>query len=148
MIPHPLSPLPQRLHFHHSDAPLCALDIGKLKGLRHRTVIDSTAGSTSLALWQEEHLPGFHVPLHLHDCEEIITVITGEIEAALEEQRFLIGPGQSILLPAWRAHGFTVTSSVPVGLLAIFGSKLPGIFKVDGTPSLPPWDGGTGHQFD
>lgn len=69
--------------FDHGRAPLCAVDSGALRGLRHRTVIDRTSGARELALWQEEHLPGFLVPLHLHDCEEIIAVTRGEIEAYL-----------------------------------------------------------------
>ncbi|MCB2154087.1 cupin domain-containing protein [bacterium] len=130
-------------HFYdHGRTPLCALDEGALAGLRHRTVIDGTTGAAQLALWQEEHKSGFDVPLHRHDCEEIITIVAGEILARIGDREWAILAGQSILIPEWEPHGFRVTSATPVRLLAIFGNPKPGIFKLDGTPSSPPWEGG------
>lgn len=126
----------------HATADLTCLDDGPLRGLRHRTVLDHSAGAAALALWQEEHLPGFSVPLHLHDCEEIITVIGGEIEATVREKDCRLGVEQSILIPAWWPHGFRVIGSTPVKLLALFSSSAPGIFRLDGTRSTPPWEGG------
>ena len=133
-------------HYHHEAAPLCALDDGPLAGLRHRTVIDAATGAEALALWQEEHLPGFYVPPHRHDCEEIITVLDGAIEGELEVdgilERIPVAAGESFHIPAGWLHSFQVTSEVPVRLLALFASSRPQIFKADGTPSTPPWEGG------
>ena len=137
-----------RLFHDHRQAPLSSLDEGPLAGLRHRTVIDLTSGAASLALWQEEHRPGFRVPLHLHDCEEIITVLRGRIEAEIGGRNFGVGPEQSILIPAWRPHGFRVEGEEPVLLLAIFSSSDPGIFRADGSPSIPPWRGGSSAQLE
>lgn len=126
----------------HATADLTCLDDGPLRGLRHRTVLDHSSGAAALALWQEEHLAGFCVPLHLHDCEEIITVIGGEIEATIRRKTFRVGVEQSILIPAWWPHGFRVISPTPVRLIALFSSNDPGIFRLDGTRSTPPWEGG------
>lgn len=136
-----------RYHYEHRRAPLCSLDEGALAGLRHRTVIDARSGSEALALWQEEHAAAFEVPLHRHDCEEILTVIEGEIEARLQEEggvrhAFPVGPGESFRIPPWTLHGFRVTGDRPVLLLALFASADPKIFKADGTESTPPWEGG------
>lgn len=142
--------------YDHRQAPLCALDEGPLAGLRHRTVIDSRTGSSALALWQEEHAAGFQVPLHLHDCEEVITVIEGEIEATLRgaanrgdsDDIFPVGPGQSFRIPPWTLHGFRVTGDRPVRLLALFAAADPKIFKADGTESTPPWEGGASNHLE
>ncbi len=134
--------------FTHAAAPLCAIDTGTLAGLRHRTVIDRSHGASSLALWQEEHLPGFRVPLHLHDCEEIITVIEGTIVATTGGEPVEVHAGMSWLIPPMCPHGFSVQGPGPVRLLALFGSADPQVLKCDGTPSLPPWAGGTPAQFD
>ena len=152
--------------YDHRRAPLCALDEGPLTGLRHRTVIDARTGSSALALWQEEHEAGFLVPLHLHDCEEIITVIEGEIEATLREssasppvseepktvppadESFPVGPGQSFRIPPWTLHGFRVSGDRPVRLLALFAAADPKIFKADGTESTPPWEGGASDHLE
>ncbi len=132
----------------HAEAPVCALDDGPLAGLRHRTVIDARTGALGLALWQEEHLPGFLVPPHRHDCEEIITVLDGSIRGFIDGVDYHVGPGESILIPEWSLHGFEVTSSVPVRLLAIFNSNAPGIFRADGTRSTPPWEGGASDHLE
>jgi len=128
--------------FDHREVPLCVLDDGPLAGLRHRTVLDARTGTAALALWQEEHEAGFCVPLHLHDCEEIISVLDGEIEARIGAESFPVGPGQSFLIPAGTPHGFRVTGDRPVRLLALFASAEPKIFREDGTESTPPWEGG------
>jgi mannose-6-phosphate isomerase-like protein (cupin superfamily) len=115
---------------------------GPLAGLRHRTVIDATTGAGALALWEERHVGGFNVPDHLHDCEEIITVIEGEIEARLGGDRHLVRSGESVLIPAGTPHGFRVIGVRSVRLLALFASPRPAILRPDGTPSRPPWEGG------
>lgn len=129
--------------FDHSRAPCCVLDRGALAGLRHRTVIDREVGAAALALWQEEHAAGFLVPLHSHDCEEIITVVEGRIRAAIGDDRFDVGPFQSVLIPARALHGFEVTGERAVKLLAIFSSSSPRIFREDGEETVPPWRGGS-----
>jgi mannose-6-phosphate isomerase-like protein (cupin superfamily) len=134
--------------FVHDRAPLCALDHGPLAGLRHRTVIDGASGSRELALWQEEHRPGFHVPLHAHDCEEIIAVVRGAIRAAIADEEVTVAAGGSVLIPAWVLHGFRVTGKEPVLLFAIFSSPRPRILRTDGSESTPPWRGGRSDHLD
>ncbi len=136
------------LYHRHRDKDLCALEQGTLAGLRHRTVIDAEAGSEKLALWQEEHLPGFCVPLHRHDCEEIITVLEGQIEAHIDANSFLVGSKESIRIPTWALHGFEVLGDEPVCLLALFSSASPMIFKADGKASCPPWQGGSSEHLE
>lgn len=131
-------------HFYrHSDVPVCSVVEGPLRGLRHRTVIDHATGASQLALWQEEHDSGFEVPLHWHDCEEIITVLDGEIEGRIGHRTWRIGPLESILIPPHAPHGFRVTSAGPVRLLALFSSSDPKIYRMDGKESCPPWMGGS-----
>lgn len=152
------APFPNPYHHDHREAPLCSVDRGPLAGLRHRTVIDARSGSKALALWQEEHEAGFEVPLHRHDCEEIITVIEGGIEAHLVEEgadegdgawhAFPVGPGESFRIPARALHGFRVEGERPVRLLALFASAEPKIFKADGTESTPPWEGGASDHLE
>ena len=134
--------------YNHNEALIHAVNDGPLAGLRHKTVIDYRTGAHSLALWQEEHLPGFQVPLHHHDCEEIITIIAGSIEAMIETEVFTLAREQSILIPPWKNHGFKVIGNSQVKLLAIFSNSNPKIFRKDGTQSRPPWEGGNSNHLD
>jgi quercetin dioxygenase-like cupin family protein len=137
-----------QLLYRHHDAPLCALDDGPLRGLRHRTVIDGRTGSAALALWQEEHEAGFAVPLHSHDCEEIISVLAGRIQAQIGDEVFAVGAGESILIPAEILHGFRVEEGGPMRLLALFSASRPKIFRADGSESAPPWEGGASDHLE
>lgn len=137
-----------QFHYEHASAPCCTLDDGALRGLRHRTVIDARGGARRLALWQEEHLAGFRVAPHRHDCEEIITVLEGEITATVESGIFRVSALESVLIPAGALHGFEVTGSRAVRLLALFSSSEPRIFRADGTPSTPPWEGGASDHLN
>ena len=134
--------------YNHKEVFVHSLDQGPLAGLRHKTVIDYRTGAHSLALWQEEHLQGFEVPLHHHDCEEIITILSGSIEAVIETKGFELVKEQSILIPAWKNHGFKVIGDSSVKLLALFSNSNPKIFRADGTPSTPPWEGGSANHLD
>ena len=134
--------------FRHADAPCCALDDGPLAGLRHRTVIDAERGAQELALWVEEHLPGFEVPLHVHDCEEIIAVVRGAIEVRVFGDRSRLEAHASVLIPRFAPHGFRVVSEEPVILHAFFSSANPGVFRLDGTRSSPPWEGGESDHLE
>jgi mannose-6-phosphate isomerase-like protein (cupin superfamily) len=134
--------------YNHKKSSLCRLDTGALAGLRHRTVLDAQTGAKDLALWQEEHLPRFYVPPHRHDCEEIIFVFEGKIRAEIEGEIFEVNPEESLLIHEWKLHGFRVISNIPVKLLAIFSSASPGIFKNDGTKSIPPWEGGISNHLE
>jgi quercetin dioxygenase-like cupin family protein len=144
----PNAPAGPTLFYRHADAPLCRVNAGPLAGLRHRTVIDARTGAAQLALWQEEHEAGFHVPPHRHNCEEIISVLAGAIEAEVKGERFRVGPGESFLIPAWEAHGFRVLEGGPVRLLAIFSVSNPKIFRLDGFESSPPWEGGASDHLE
>jgi len=137
-----------RLFYRHDAAPLTEIDAGPLAGLRHRTVSDSRTGARGVALWQEEHLPGFEVPFHLHDCEEIIAVLGGSILAVIADRSFPVSRGESILIPAGVPHGFEVTGQAGCRLLAIFASPSPRIFRRDGTPTTPPWEGGASDHLE
>lgn len=139
---------PPRRHFVHEDAPLCAVDEGTLRGLRHRTVIDARDGALQLALWEERHEVGFDVPDHAHDCEEIITLLAGGILARIDGEAIPVAAGESILIPEGALHGFSVVAGPQMRLLAIFGSPRPRIFRADGSESAPPWEGGRPDHLD
>ena len=69
-----------RLFYRHEEAPLTEVHAGSLAGLRHRTVIDSRTGARGLALWQEEHLPGFKVPRSLDFATDLPRSEAGKIQ--------------------------------------------------------------------
>ncbi|MEI4884371.1 cupin domain-containing protein, partial [Klebsiella pneumoniae] len=51
---------------------------------------------------------GMASPRHRHpNCDEILHVISGQVEHTLENERFVLGPGATISLPAGKWHNAT-----------------------------------------
>lgn len=58
----------------------------------------SLAGSESLSLWQVEMHAGSRGPLHVFDCEQVWTVLEGEIAVTVDGTRHGLGPGDTLVM--------------------------------------------------
>ena len=80
-------------------------------GVVTRMQVSAVTGSVQLCVFQQWCDPGKGAPTHLHAVEEILTVLDGEAEFWLEDERTNLTKGQSILVPAGRKHGFRNTGT-------------------------------------
>jgi quercetin dioxygenase-like cupin family protein len=74
----------------------------------------------SLALLVEEMAVGDRIPLHTHDVDEAITILDGDAETRLGEERRRVGPGTVIFIPAGAPHGTANTGGRPLRIQAVF----------------------------
>jgi quercetin dioxygenase-like cupin family protein len=52
-------------------------------------------------------LAGKKSPKHAHsNCHELIFLVEGKVEVALEKERIILNAGDSVLCPAGTSHGF------------------------------------------
>src|SRR5262245_60127761 len=79
-------------------------------GYRHYVLAGRAQGvsvSSSMGVLEK----GAGAPLHLHEeVDEVIVVIEGTLDARIGEERLLVGPNQTISIPARTPHAFTVVS--------------------------------------
>ncbi len=75
-------------------------------GVLTRMQVSAVTGSVQLCVFQQWCDPGKGAPTHLHAVEEILTVLDGEAEFWLEDERCTVSAGQSMIVPAGRKHGF------------------------------------------
>jgi quercetin dioxygenase-like cupin family protein len=80
-------------------------------GVVTRMQVSAVTGSVQLCVFQQWCDPGKGAPTHLHAVEEILTVLAGQAEFWLEDERTNLTAGQSILVPAGRKHGFRNTGT-------------------------------------
>jgi len=80
-------------------------------GVVTRMQVSAVTGSVQLCVFQQWCDPGKGAPTHLHAVEEILTVLDGQAEFWLEDERTNLTKGQSILVPAGRKHGFRNTGT-------------------------------------
>jgi quercetin dioxygenase-like cupin family protein len=80
-------------------------------GVVTRMQVSAVTGSVQLCVFQQWCDPGKGAPTHLHAVEEILTVLDGQAEFWLEDERTNLTAGQSVLVPAGRKHGFRNTGT-------------------------------------
>ena len=95
-------------------------------GVMTRMQVSAVTGSVQLCVFQQWCDPGKGAPTHLHAVEEILTVLDGEAELWLEDERANLTKGQSLLVPAGRKHGFRNTGT---GILHVQATLAAPIFE-------------------
>jgi mannose-6-phosphate isomerase-like protein (cupin superfamily) len=80
-------------------------------GVLTRMQVSALTSSVQLCIFQQWCEPGRGAPTHLHAVEEVLTVLAGEAEIWIGEERASMAAGQSVVVPAGRKHGFRNTGS-------------------------------------
>ena len=93
-------------------------------GVVTRMQVSAVTGSVQLCVFQQWCDPGKGAPTHLHAVEEILTVLAGQAEFWLEDERTDLTAGQSILVPAGRKHGFRNTGTGTLHVQAILAAPI------------------------
>ena len=107
-----------------------------------REAIGAAQGSTSLSMQHFTVEPRSHTPLHRHDVDEAILLLSGCIDVYIDDAWRTAGPGDICLFPAGSPHAFTgdgpaevlTVFPVPAALTAVHTTYL------EGEPPIP-WAG-------
>jgi len=96
-------------------------------------------GSSEVALFRTEVPAGGGLPRHHHDHLDVFTVERGGGTFSIDEDRFPVGVGDSVVVPTGAWHHLEAGSdgaTITVAMLA--GTKL---IREDGSETVPPWVG-------
>ncbi|SJM27886.1 cupin domain-containing protein [Mesorhizobium delmotii] len=104
-------------------------------GVQTRMHVSARNGATQLCLFEQWVEPWVGAPTHWHPVEEVLTVIAGKAEMWIDEERVFLVPGQSLVVPAHRKHGFRNASFETLHIHAVLASP---IFEAtfDGSPEM------------
>src|SRR5436190_7079296 len=94
------------------------------QGVETRMVVSRVNGAAQLCIFEQWIAPGSGAPTHSHPVEEVLTVIAGEAEMWLDEDRAIVSAGQSLIVPARRSHGFRNSGNVTLHLHAVLASAV------------------------
>jgi mannose-6-phosphate isomerase-like protein (cupin superfamily) len=78
-------------------------------GVITRMRVSAVTGAMQLCIFEQWCDPGCGAPTHLHAVEEVLTVLEGQAEIWVENEREPVSAGQSVIVPAGRHHGFRNT---------------------------------------
>ena len=94
------------------------------EGVRTRMRVSVLTGAAQLCVFEQWCDPGKGAPTHLHAVEEILTVMQGDAEIWVENERHVAGPDQSVVIPAGRKHGFRNTGTDTLHVMATLAAPM------------------------
>lgn len=101
-----------------ADTPPEELDWGKLRWMSH----PPSTGAGQLTVIEVNITPGNGHDFHKHpDQEEVIYCISGQVEQWLEQEKRVLGPGDSVFIGADVVHASFNVGDGDAKLLAILG---------------------------
>lgn len=115
------------------------LDWGKLRWMSH----PPSTGAEQLTVIEVTITPGNGHDFHKHpDQEEVIYVVSGRVEQWLDQEKRILGPGDSVFIPADVVHASFNVGETDARLLAILGPCVgdEGYELVD-VAGDAPWNG-------
>jgi quercetin dioxygenase-like cupin family protein len=115
----------------HDDQPLEEWRTG----VETRMQVSAGNGATQLCIFEQWVAPDAGAPTHTHPVEEVLTVMAGEAELWIDEERLVLTAGQSLLVPPHRRHGFR---NVGAGMLHMHAVLASPVFEMtrDGSAEL------------
>ncbi len=113
------------------------LDWGQLRWMSH----PPSTGARQLTVIEVSLAPGKGHDFHKHpDQEEVIYVVSGAVEQWLDREKKLLGPGDSVFIPADMVHASFNTGKAEAKLLAILGPCVgDGGYKLVDVAGEAPW---------
>jgi len=93
------------------------------EGVETRMHISARNGATQLCIFEQWIAPATGAPTHWHQVEEVLTVLAGEAEMWIDDERIVLTGGQSLIIPACRKHGFRNTGTTTLHIHAVLASS-------------------------
>ncbi len=93
-------------------------------GVRTRMHISALTGAVQLCIFEQWCDPGRGAPTHLHAVEEVLTILAGQAEVWLGEEKSSLTAGQSLRVPAGRKHGFRNTGDTTLHVQATLAAPI------------------------
>jgi quercetin dioxygenase-like cupin family protein len=83
-------------------------------GITVKMMVDSDLGATLSTMFMVQYAPGGFAGAHDHPFEETYLILEGEVEAAFDGERYLLGPGDAAWAGAGCVHAFECSGTAPV----------------------------------
>jgi mannose-6-phosphate isomerase-like protein (cupin superfamily) len=75
-------------------------------GVTTRMLVSAFNGATGLCIFEQWCMPGSGAPIHTHGVEEVLSVLSGDMELWLGGGSDSVGKDQSVIVPPGLRHGF------------------------------------------
>ncbi|MER9341228.1 cupin domain-containing protein [Mesorhizobium sp. M0601] len=93
-------------------------------GVKTRMHVSARNGATQLCMFEQWVEPTVGAPTHWHPVEDVLTVIAGRAEMWIDEEHLVLTAGQSLVVAAYRQHGFRNVGSELLHIHAVLASPV------------------------
>jgi quercetin dioxygenase-like cupin family protein len=93
-------------------------------GVETRMQVSAQNGAAQLCIFEQWIAPGAGAPTHCHPVEEVLTVLAGEADIWTDQEHVILAPGQSLIVPARRRHGFRNAGAAMLHMHAVLASPI------------------------
>ena len=93
-------------------------------GVATRMRVSAVTGTAQLCIFEQWCDPGCGAPTHLHAVEEVLTVLQGQAEAWLGDEKSPMTAGHSLIVPAGIKHGFRNTGDTTLHVQATLAAPI------------------------
>jgi quercetin dioxygenase-like cupin family protein len=93
-------------------------------GVATRMRVSAVTGTAQLCIFEQWCDPGCGAPTHLHAVEEVLTVLEGQAEVWLGDEKSPLTAGQSLIVPAGIKHGFRNTGDTTLHVQATLAAPI------------------------
>jgi mannose-6-phosphate isomerase-like protein (cupin superfamily) len=93
-------------------------------GVLTRMYVSAITGAAQLCVFEQWCEPDKGAPTHLHAVEEVLTVLEGQAEIWIEEERAAMSARQSVVVPAGCRHGFRNTGASTLHVRATLAAPI------------------------
>ena len=115
------------------------LNKSELPGIEHQTLAGAAQALSGLSVWRQRMAPGSATPVHQHDCEEVVLVLSGSGEVRANGTATPFGPDMTLVLPPRVAHEIVNTGDAPLVTVAVFSATPVGTFAPNDEKIELPW---------
>jgi quercetin dioxygenase-like cupin family protein len=105
----------------HQDIP----EIEMRPGIRGQFLASKEHGARGICLLVNTVDPGAAAPLHKHTVEETMLVLEGTVWVRVGDQRYMVGPQHTVIIPAGLPHAWGNAGTAAAKLLWAFGGPDP-----------------------
>lgn len=112
----------------------------QIPGIEHRTVAGPKENMRQMEMWMQTIAPGGATPVHRHDCEEAIVVLTGSGECVIDGVCTPFGPNSTLTFLPNEVHEIRNTSTVPMNIVAALSMAPVDVETEFGQRVTLPWD--------
>ena len=116
-----------------------AIPVYSLPGLQHQTIASKSDGTHAMEAWKQALAPGAATPPHFHECEEVIYILQGMGEIAIEGETVPFAADCTLILPPLQVHQITNTGPEEMRLAACLSESPARVFLPSGELLALPW---------